>query len=408
MLQLLHDLQTWFADPLGLPVRVALSAALSLVTLALFGIPRRRRALARLGGRIALLTLLGANQPRFRWRFLRAACSAVGLLLLVVGIAGPQWGRDWEKSTAQGRDLVVVLDASRSMLAEDVPPSANRLARAKEALRDLSQTVQERGGHRLALLAFTDRPLVLCPLTHDYDLFRAKLAEVNYSGFCNRLQHIDAAAQRSEKSPSGTRIGAALRKAVEIHGDRARGFQEILLISDGDDPADDAQHERSSGWEEARKHAIPIHTVGIGNPDVGSGIPLPRRFVLDADRGAGEQRYLEYGGKVVLTRLQEGPLAEIARRTGGTYTAARTNDLDLGELFRDAIEARGVREETDEALTLPVYEQRYVWFFAAGFALLAGQMLIGNYRMPQIRARPFIGWLLRRRVARRPIAEEAS
>jgi Ca-activated chloride channel family protein len=390
----LHEIQTWFADPLGLPARVAFSATTTLATFALFSIPRRRRTLSKLGGRLALHVLLGRNRPALFWRFLRLVCATAGLLLLVVGIAGPQWGRDWEKSVAPGRDLVVVLDVSRSMLAEDVPPSANRLARATDALRDLGDTIQKRGGHRLALVAFTDRPLVLCPLTHDYDLFRAKLTELTYPAFCSRLERLDAAEHRSTKSPSGTRIGAALRKAVEIHDERYRGFQEILMITDGDDPAEDA--EWRTGIDAARKHGIPVHVVGVGNPLADSRIPVPRRYVVTDEGPSSERGYLEYNGQAVLTRLREQPLEEIARRTGGTYTPAGTRDPALGELFHEAIESRGLREETDEALTLPVYEQHYAWFFGAGFALLAVQMLIGNYRRPRAARRPFLAWLRRR------------
>ncbi len=401
----LHELQTWFADPLGFPVRVAFSATTTLATFALFSIPRRRRALARLGGRLALHVLLGRNRPPLAWRLLRVACATFGLLLLVVAIAGPQWGRDWEKSIAPGRDLVVVLDVSRSMLAEDVPPSPNRLARAKESIRDLSETIQQRGGHRLALVAYTDRPLVLCPLTHDYELFRAKLAELTYPSFCTRLERRDAAEHLATKFPSGTRIGAALRKAVEIQDERSRGYQEILLITDGDDPAGD--NEWRGGIDAARKHNIPVHVVGVGNPLAGSRIPVPRRYLVGAGRSGTEHTYLEYNGQAVLTRLHEKPLEEIARRTGGTYTPARTKDLALGELFHDVIESRGTREETDEALTLPVYEQHYAWFFGGGLALLAVQMLMGPYRRPRLGRRPLLAWLWRRMPAR-AVKEEAG
>jgi Ca-activated chloride channel family protein len=361
-------LQTWFANPLGLPVRLALAVLPLLVTVGLLAASRRRRALARLGHRAALLAL---SRPRLGWRLLRGGCLAGGLLLLVVGLAGPQWGRDWEKSAAPGRDLVVVLDLSRSMLAEDVQPS--RAAKARAALNDLSQAIEEQGGHRLALVAFTDRALVVCPLTHDYDFFRAKLNDLDYDAFTTRLTKLDEAAPGGRPAPaaSGTRIGAGLRKAVEVHDPRYRGFQEILLISDGDDPADD--REWRTGIDVARQHGIPVHTVGVGDPQAGSRIPLRGGFLKLPD------------GEEVRTRLHEEPLEEIARRTGGSYTPARTNDLQLGKLFSERIAVQGVREETDEALTLPVYRQRYPWFLGAAFVLLAGQMALGPYRPSRLR-----------------------
>jgi Ca-activated chloride channel family protein len=356
-------LQTWFANPLGLPVRVALFVLPLLLTTALMAIPRRRHALARLGSRTVLLAM---SRPRLLWRLLRGACLFVGLVLVVIGIAGPQWGRDWEKSAAPGRDLVIVLDLSRSMLAEDVQP--NRAGKAREALRDLSQTIQEQGGHRLALVAFTDQALVICPLTHDYDFFRDKLAELDYGYFATCLAKLDAADHngRNASAVSGTRMGQGLRKAVEVHDPRYRGFQEILMISDGDDPADD--REWRAGIDEARKHGIPVHTVGVGDPQAGSRIPVRGGYLTLPD------------GQEVRTRLQEEPLEEIARRTGGHYTPARTNDLQLGKLFTERIAVQGVREDSDEVLTLPVYRQRYPWFLGAALVVLAGQMALGPYR----------------------------
>src|SRR5207237_2309864 len=139
----------------------------------------------------------------------RCTARVLALLVLVVGIAGPQWGRDWDQSTAPGRDLVVVVDLSRSMLAQDVLP--NRLERAKKALEDLSQAVQQRGGHRLALVGFAARARVICPLTHDYDHFRAALAELDAAN-----PHPDLRPSAAE-AVSGTRIGLALATAVEVH-----------------------------------------------------------------------------------------------------------------------------------------------------------------------------------------------
>src|SRR5262249_58131955 len=132
-----------------------------------------------------------------------------------------------------GRDLVVVLDLSRSMLARDVLPS--RLERAGQALDDLSRAVERRGGHRLALVVFAARARIACPLTHDYDHFRQALAEQDAAN-----PHPDI-RPAGDDVQSGTRIGAALRLAVEAHDPHYRdhGTQDILLLSDGDDPAHD-------------------------------------------------------------------------------------------------------------------------------------------------------------------------
>src|SRR6266446_7024 len=164
-------LHTWFANPWSF----YLLAILPVWGLVAFVAARRRRwTLVRFGTLPAVRTLASL---RGGLRFLRQFCFVVGILLLIAGIAGPRWGWDWEQSVAPGRDIVVVLDLSRSMLAQDVLP--NRVERAKKALHDLSHEIEKRGGHRLALVAFAARARIVCPLTHDYHHFRTALADLD-------------------------------------------------------------------------------------------------------------------------------------------------------------------------------------------------------------------------------------
>jgi Ca-activated chloride channel family protein len=336
----------WFAHSWAL----WLLAALPVLTVA--GMLHRltvRRALARVGDLLAL-RLLVARQGLLRR--LRGVCLSLGLSLLVLGIAGPQWGRDWEQTAAPGRDLVVVLDQSRSMLAE----TPSRLQRARAGLIDLSQTVQRRGGHRLALVVFAGRARMVCPLTHDYDHFREAVDSLDVSGPPPDLRP-------GPNSASGTRIGAGLQVAVRGHDPRFQGHQDILLLSDGDDPADDHDQEWRIGAEEARRLHIPVHVVGIGDP--GTASPIPFRD--------GQQKYED---RVVLTRLEEKPLQEIARLTGGTYLPSYSSQPPpVGALFRERIEPRGLREDNDDAL--PLYQQRYPWFLGAALLFLTLEMVLG-------------------------------
>jgi Ca-activated chloride channel family protein len=240
------------------------------------------------------------------------------------------------------------------MLAEDVLP--NRFERARRALEDLSYTIQQRGGHRLALVVFAGRAQIVCPLTHDYDHFRAMLENLD-------LVHLPAGLRPENKDAvSGTRIGAGLETAILALDEAAAGYQDMLLLSDGDDPAQDG--EWRTGAEAARRLRIPVHTVGVGNPDEASPIP-----------GRSGEPFL-HNREVVRTRLEEEPLRAIAGLTGGTYTPARTNTLPLGELFRDRIEPGQVRENTQD--TLPLYQQRYSWFLTAAFALLTFELMAGG------------------------------
>jgi Ca-activated chloride channel family protein len=335
-------LRHFFAHPLLLFALWALPALGVLVYLAW----RRRRRVLEQFGALGLRNSLLTSKPKRRW--LRGLCFLCGLLALGVASAGPQWGRDWNQTTAPGRDVVVVLDLSRSMLAEQ--PS--RRSRALAAMADLCDTLQQRGGHRLALVVFAGRARVVCPLTHDYDHFRDALDGLALEPPVD-LTPPDAV--------SGTRIGLALGEAVALHDPTFQGYQDIVLISDGDDPARDSEWQ--AGVRAAKERDIPVHTVGVGDPENASPISL-------------EEGRLEQEGEVVTTKLEEGPLREIARLTGGVYVPAHTKALPLGKLFRDQMEIRSVRENDADAL--PVLFQRAPLFFAAAFAWLSLEIVLGG------------------------------
>jgi Ca-activated chloride channel family protein len=317
---------------------------------------RRRKAVARLGTLIALHSL---RTTRGGLRRLRALCLVLGLVCLVAGIAGPQWGRAYEQSVATGQDLVVVLDQSRSMLAQDVLPS--RQERAKAALRDLSYTLQRRGGNRVALVVFAAEAEIVCPLTHDYDHFRYALARQDAATVPLRLR------PKARGRRSGTSIGAGLKKAVEALRSGSPSPGLILLVSDGDDPARDEDWEQ--GAQFAQQNHVPVFTLGVGNPR----LPYPTRIPLGDDFVRHPQT-----NRPVETRLVEKPLMEIARLTKGSYIGARTEALALGSLFKQWIEPRAMR--TEPADTFPIYVQRYPWFFGAAFVFLGAAMALAPVR----------------------------
>jgi Ca-activated chloride channel homolog len=359
-------LRHWFAHPQLLEIVLnglrrpawQVGTVLSLLTLvsvlsALLLRRRRQNRLARFGSRLALQAL-GSGRGGFRW--LRRLSVTAAVLLLLAGMAGPQWGRDWTQLAAPGRDLVAVLDMSRSMLAQDVLP--NRFERARQALVDLSYSIQKRGGHRLALVVFAARAKIVCPLTNDYNHFRLALGDLD------PLHLPPDVTPAGPESVSGTRIGAGLQLAALAHDPQFRGYQDILLLSDGDDPVDDQEWRTGAALALARR--IPVHTVGIGDPAVDSPIPL------------GPNKLLRHDHEVVTTRLKEQPLELIARATGGTYTPARTGDLPLGELFRQRIEPAGSHDPEGNLPSL--YEQHYPWFYGAALALLSLEMIGGPWQ----------------------------
>jgi Ca-activated chloride channel family protein len=318
-----------------------------LGAMAIVAARRRRACLARLG-RPETVGGLSSLRPgsRRRSRLLVFA----GLTGLIVAVAGPRWGKGGEAGVVVGRDLVVVLDLSRSMTAADMadPAHPQRWDAARVGLHNLVDAVRERGGHRLALVVFAAKPWVVCPLTSDYDHFLARVDE-----FSPTAPPPEVRPDPDEPLVTGTGIGAALRTALAAHDPRFPGFQDILLLSDGDGPGVEAESE--GGIKDAADRQIPVHVVGLGDPS------RPTDLVI------GEGDSAEFVG----TKLQEPFLKEIARRTRGEYLPARREAPPLGGWFARAIDPRPSRELSDDAIPQP--KDRSIWFVGTGllFLLLA-------------------------------------
>jgi Ca-activated chloride channel family protein len=335
---------SYFAHPLALAL---FSVPIVLIVAWTISSRMRWRALDGWGAFPALF-----RRPQLR--MFSKLLVLLGVALLVAGIAGPQWGRGEAPEIASGRDIVCVLDLSRSMLAEDVLP--NRLERAKAVLEALSWSIQERGGHRLALVGFASRSVNLCPLTRDYDHFRTALRQLDATDLPIELRSSGAA------SPSGTRIGAGLSAAVAAQDEQNRGSRDILLLSDGDDPARDS--EWRTGVQAARTAGIPVHIIGVG--DSLQGHPIPDSNGVP----------LRYNRHIILTRLEDQPLRDIADQTGGIYAPLPARHVDFAGWFEKQLASSRDNSTTDNLFT--VKQQRYAW--ALGFALLfLGVEMFGGY-----------------------------
>jgi Ca-activated chloride channel homolog len=309
---------------------------------------QRRAAVTRIGRPAAIAGQLTHPVARRRWLGL---AYPLGWLLLVLGIAGPLWGKSSETGVAVGRDLIIVIDLSRSMLADDMADRAapHRWEAARNAALDLLAGVSRRGGHRVGVVVFGARAKVLCHLTTDYDHARAVIEDID-----GQFPPPEIRPAAGTEIVSGTRIGAGLIAAVKAQDIRFPGYQDIVLISDGDDPGDDK--EWVQGSDEARKAEIPVFTVGVGNPDVGTPVDL--------------------GDELISTQLQEEPLKQIAAETRGQYIAARTLAPQLGEFFHTHLEPLPGRDVSDESLPLP--KERYEWFLFPALLLFAIGWLRGK------------------------------
>jgi Ca-activated chloride channel homolog len=311
---------------------------------------QRRRALISRIVAPKLRSLLAGNTSPFR-RWLRAACVLGALGLLAVTLAGPQLGYDTLEVPHRGRDVIIAMDVSRSMLATDVAPT--RLQRAKLLAEDL---VGELGSDRLGLVAFAGSAFLQAPLTLDHGAVLAAVDELD-----------------TDLIPKGgTNIAAAIRACEEAFG-KAEGFSRaIVIISDGEElDADGLEAARQAGAA-----GIRIFTVGVGSEE-GSEIPLgPGEFVRDQS------------GKVVQSRLDAARMREIAEVTGGFYVPL---DEDAARLLStDGIGRMQEVEMSASASRRPI--ERYQWPLGAAVALLCLQALVGERRR-----RPFAAaalWLL--------------
>jgi Ca-activated chloride channel family protein len=310
---------------------------------------RRKSAIAAIGRPAAVAGQL--THPRASYKWLGLAYP-LAWLLLVLGVAGPRWGKSDEAGVAVGRDLVIVIDLSRSMLADDMSDveAKTRWEAARKGALDLLRAVARRGGHRVAVVVFAARAKVICPLTTDYEHVRAILEDID-----GEFPPPEIRMGADQEAVSGTRIGAGLIAAVQVHDERFPGSQDIILISDGDDPVDDKEWVRGS--DAARAANIPVHTVGVGNPNE------PLFFLI-----GGEPQFT--------TKLHEDTLDQIAKQTRGQYVASRRDVPSLGEFFRTRIEPNPSREYTGDQIPQP--KERYAWFLAPALALFLVGWLRGR------------------------------
>ncbi len=301
--------------------------------LSIYSRRRRLRAAEAFVGQAMRPRILPADSRLRFWAklILREAALVAGL----VSLAGPRFGTQYEEVVPRGSDLYVLIDVSRSMLAEDVPPS--RLGRAKA---DVAALVNRLDGERVGLIAFAGQAVVKCPLTVDYDAFRRSLEELD-----------PASAPRG-----GTAIGDAIRKALEVFHARTERDQAILLITDGDDQQ---SYPLEAASVAAERH-VTIFTVGLGDATQGARIP----------QGAASRSYLEYQGQQVWSKLDGTLLKEIALKTSGIYVPVGTRAYDLGELYANYLHGRR-GSDTESRTRIRRSEQFQIFLALSLLALLA-------------------------------------
>ena len=289
------------------------------------------------------------NTVSMKRQIVKAFLLIASFVSIVVALTEPKWNPQAQKIKRQGRDICILLDTSRSMLAEDIKPS--RLERSKIAIADLLETL---AGDRIAIVTFAGNSTVKCPLTQDYAFVRMALADIS----------------TESTSRGGTMIGDAIRKAAEeVFDKQSREYKDIILITDGE------EHEGAESFpvqaaEKAAAEGIRIIAIGLGDENEGSRIPITGPN--------GEKTFLKYQGKEVWSKLGGDLLRNIVYVTeGGKYLSVGPGTtLDLGQIYENLIASAAKREL--ESTTMLKYDEKFQIFVALGLILLICEAVVSE------------------------------
>lgn len=269
-----------------------------------------------------------------------------GIALIVLALARPQWGQTYMEETQLGVDIMLALDISGSMRAEDFQPG-NRLVAAKQVIDDF---VTKSQGNRLGLVIFAGRSITSVPLTTDHPVLRESLAKVDFTSI----------------KQDGTAIGDAIGNSLyRLKEENTKG-RVIVLFTDGENNSGYLDPIKAAAM--ARVKGVRIHTIAVGKPG-GAPIPLINAF--------GQKVYLRNSeGQLILPQIDEAVLKRIADVTGGKYFRATDTDT-LRQVYA---EINKMEKTPFEVKKHVVFEERYHAWLLAGLLLLLLEFLLGNRR----------------------------
>ena len=274
------------------------------------------------------------------WRRVKSntILTVFSVFFLILALTQPRWGYYWKDFTQKGVDIIIALDVSNSMLAQDIKPT--RLERAKHKIADLLNMIE---GDRIGLVAFAGTSYLQCPLTLDYS-----------------AAHIFLNAIDTQLIPvQGTAIGDAIRTSIKAFDKQDIRSRAIILITDGEDHSGDAL--LSAKW--AKEHETKIFAIGIGR-EIGAPIP---------NSGSGVSGFKkDKDGEVILTKLDESTLQQMAVETGGSYVRSVTGDMDLQKIYLENIKHKVEKKEI-KTERRRIWHERFQWMiFIALLCLAAG------------------------------------
>lgn len=299
----------------------------------------RMRRIGKFGDEALVSRLMPSYSKGKVW--VRMVLFSIGFFFFVIGLSRPQIGAKLKEHETKGAEIMIVLDVSNSMLAEDYSP--NRLERAKLAI---SRIVDRLRDDRIGLILFAGDSFVQLPITTDY---------VSAKMFLNSITTGSVPVQ-------GTAIGDAINTAMRSFSVQSEKSRAIIVITDGENHEDDPV----AAAQQAAELGVRVYTIGVGSPE-GKPIPMDGELLKDKD------------GEIVVTRLDEKVLQDVAMAGNGVYVRAGNTEFGLNPIIDNI---RKLEDEKYSSIVFEEYDERFMYYFGIALFFFVLEMLIG-YRKPK-------------------------
>ena len=295
----------------------------------------RTRRIRKFGDEALVRQLMPSYSKSRAW--VRLTIFSIGFLFFAVGLSRPQIGAKLKEHETKGAEIMIVLDVSNSMLAEDYSP--NRLERAKLAI---SRLVDKLRDDRIGLIVFAGNSFVQLPITTDY---------VSAKMFLNTIT--------TESVPiQGTAIGDAINTALRSFSAQSEKSRAIIVITDGENHEDDPV----AAAAQAAEIGVRVFTIGVGSPE-GKPIPMDGELLKDRD------------GNIVVTRLDETVLQDVAKAGNGVYVRAGNSEFGLNPIIDDI---RRMEDEKYNSIVFEEFDEQFMYFMGIALFFFVLEMLIGD------------------------------
>ena len=295
----------------------------------------RRKRIMKFGDPSLVSQLMPSYSRGKAW--VRLVLFSIGFFFFVIGLSRPQIGAKLKEHETRGAEIMIVLDVSNSMLAEDYSP--NRLERAKLAI---SRLVDKLRDDRIGLIVFAGNSFVQLPITTDY---------VSAKMFLNSISTESVPVQ-------GTAIGEAINTAMRSFSAQSEKSRAIVVITDGENHEDDPV----AAAKQAAGLGARVFAIGVGSPE---GKPIPMNGELLKDKN----------GEIVVTRLDEDVLKEVAAAGGGLYVRAANSEFGLNPVID---EIKRMDDEKYSSVVFEEYDEQFMYFLGIALLFFVVEMLVGD------------------------------